>query len=211
MLKVFASDALWRIVNDTLQVWGGAGFFTDQPFERMMRDARLNQIGEGANDVLRCFIAMVGLRGLGEQMQSVLKRPWTATKLIRFAPKVPVEVESLGPFARSLSKQIVRFVRASQSALIKHREAILDQQYVQARVGDMATELFMASCVYARLTSILADESLGDEQRERDVETGKLYLHLAFSRNEQRLRSLSANHDPQLNSVADQWLESLKT
>ncbi len=33
MLKVFASDNLWRIVNDALQIWGGAGFFTDQPFE----------------------------------------------------------------------------------------------------------------------------------------------------------------------------------
>ncbi len=38
MLKVFASDTLWRIVNDCLQIWGGAGFFTDQPFER--HDAR---------------------------------------------------------------------------------------------------------------------------------------------------------------------------
>src|SRR5690606_28030901 len=33
MLKVFASDALWRIVNDTLQIYGGAGYFTDQPLE----------------------------------------------------------------------------------------------------------------------------------------------------------------------------------
>ena len=55
MIKLFASDSLWRIVNDTLQIHGGAGFFTDRPFERMMRDARINLIGEGANDVLRCF------------------------------------------------------------------------------------------------------------------------------------------------------------
>src|SRR5262249_56535697 len=62
MLKVFASDALWTIVNDALQIHGGAGYFSDRPFERMMRDARINMIGEGANDVLRCFIGGVGIR-----------------------------------------------------------------------------------------------------------------------------------------------------
>ena len=53
MLKVFATDVLWRIVNDTIQIYGGKAYFTDEPFERMMRDARINMIGEGANDVLR--------------------------------------------------------------------------------------------------------------------------------------------------------------
>src|SRR5205085_11116198 len=53
LLKVFSTEALWQIVNDTLQVWGGKGYFSDQPLERTMRDARINQIGEGANDVLR--------------------------------------------------------------------------------------------------------------------------------------------------------------
>src|SRR5215471_17045816 len=71
MLKVWSTEALWQIVNDTLQIWGGKGFFTDEPYERMMRDARLNQIGEGANDVLRAFIAVVGMRGPGERLKEV--------------------------------------------------------------------------------------------------------------------------------------------
>jgi len=139
MLKVFASDQLWRIVNDTLQVWGGKGFFTDEPFERMMRDARLNQIGEGANDVLRSFIAMVGLRGLGEQLQAVSKKPWQVANLLHFAPEIPVKHERLRSAATRLAKQIGRLARVSQAALIKHREGILDQQFVQARIGDIAT------------------------------------------------------------------------
>ena len=60
MLKVFATEAVWQIVNDTIQIYGGKAYFTDEPFERMMRDARINQIGEGANDVLRAFIAVAG-------------------------------------------------------------------------------------------------------------------------------------------------------
>src|SRR5581483_1453063 len=72
MLKVWSTDALWQIVNDTLQIYGGQGYFTNEPYERMMRDARINMIGEGANDVLHAFIALVGMRGVGEQLLGVL-------------------------------------------------------------------------------------------------------------------------------------------
>src|SRR5207245_9377931 len=72
MLKVWSTDALWQIVNDTMQIFGGQAYFTDEPYERMMRDARINQIGEGANDVLRAFIALVGMRGVGEELKGVL-------------------------------------------------------------------------------------------------------------------------------------------
>lgn len=72
MLKVWSTEALWLMVNDTLQIHGGAGYFDDSPLGRMMRDARINQIGEGANDVLRSFIAVVGMRGVGESLRGVL-------------------------------------------------------------------------------------------------------------------------------------------
>src|SRR5262249_56234321 len=72
MLKLWSTEALWTIVNDTLQIFGGAGYFCDKPYERMMRDARINQIGEGANDVLRSFIALVGMRAVGEELKGGL-------------------------------------------------------------------------------------------------------------------------------------------
>jgi acyl-CoA dehydrogenase family protein 9 len=206
MLKVFASDALWRIVNDTLQVWGGAGFFTDQPFERMMRDARLNQIGEGANDVLRCFIAMVGFRGLGEQLQGVLKKPWTATTMLRFAPDVPCRHEQLEPFAEQLGKQIAKFTWAAQGALTRYKEGVLDRQYVQAALGDVATELFTASCVYSRLTALLSDTEVDKQQRDRELQTGIMALKLAYRRNQHRLRQLQSNDDDARTKTAAEWL-----
>lgn len=206
MLKVFASDQLWRIVNDTLQVWGGKGFFTDEPFERMMRDARLNQIGEGANDVLRCFIAMVGMRGLGLQLQQVTKKPWQVTKLLHFAPEIPVKHERLRKYAGRLSKQVANLAKVSQAALIKHREAILDQQFVQARIGDIATELFMASCVYARLDLLLSHPHEDLQRQKRELATGELYLQFAEQRNQARLAELKQNLDDQQVDVADRWL-----
>ena len=60
MLKVWSTERLWMIVNDAFQIHGGAAYFTDRPLERMLRDHRINQIGEGANEVLLSFIAPGG-------------------------------------------------------------------------------------------------------------------------------------------------------
>jgi acyl-CoA dehydrogenase family member 9 len=206
MLKVFASDQLWRIVNDTLQVFGGAGFFTDQPFERMMRDARLNLIGEGANDVLRSFVAMVGVRHLGKMLEGVQRKPWTAAKLWRSRPTVPVEHDELRSDATALSKQIAAFAWAFQSSLIKHRERIIDRQLVQARLGDVATELFTMSCVFSRLTSLLGRVDLEPVEKQRELATGRWYLAAARRRNEARLAALKSNDDELLLAAANVWL-----
>jgi alkylation response protein AidB-like acyl-CoA dehydrogenase len=211
MLKVFASDALWTIVNDTLQIFGGAGYFTDEPFERMMRDARINMIGEGANDVLRCFIAMVGLRGVGMEMQNIrdhmLTRPWEAWSLVRSKPQIPVLHSRLEPVARSLSQQIVKFARTCEVSLFRHREAILDHELVQALIGDIASELFLSSCVYSRLATLL-NPANGQSPDPHDVEAGLLYLKSARRRNAQRFDELNDNDDLQLDRCASIFLNS---
>jgi alkylation response protein AidB-like acyl-CoA dehydrogenase len=207
MLKVFASDQLWRIVNDTLQIWGGAGFFTDQPFERMMRDARLNQIGEGANDVLRCFIAMVGMRHLKKEGDELMKTPWKMYKMVNSVPRIPVKHEHLRYHARHLAKQISSLSWACKFAGLKFKEGILDQQAVQGRLGDIATELFMASCVYSRITSLLVNGTLPESTKMHDVATGMLYMRLAFQRNTQRFNELKVNFDTDMEKVADRWLK----
>lgn len=208
MIKVFASDQLWRITNDCLQIWGGAGFFTDQPFERLMRDARLNQIGEGANDVLRCFIAAVGLRHVGKELEGLLKKPWQAWKLIRRKPVIPVKHEHLRFHARSLSRQIGKFAWAVEMALIQHREQVIDKQYLQARLGDIATELFMASCVFSRITGVLMNGTIPEPIKRHEVNTGMLYLRLAAQRNDDRFAALKVNLDEDTVKVADAWLKT---
>ena len=74
ILKVYSTQALWTIVNDAFQVFGGPAYFTDQPLERMLRDARINLIGEGANEVLTSFIALVGMRDPAEELRGVRGR-----------------------------------------------------------------------------------------------------------------------------------------
>ena len=58
MAKVFASDVAMKVTTDAVQVLGGAGFMRDYPAEKMMRDAKITQIFEGTNQVLRNVIAL---------------------------------------------------------------------------------------------------------------------------------------------------------
>jgi len=57
MAKVFASDVAMKVTSDAVQVLGGAGYMRDYPVEKMMRDAKITQIYEGTNQVLRNVIA----------------------------------------------------------------------------------------------------------------------------------------------------------
>ena len=58
MAKVFASDMAMKVTTDAVQICGGAGYMRDYPVEKMMRDAKITQIYEGSNQVLRSTIAI---------------------------------------------------------------------------------------------------------------------------------------------------------
>jgi butyryl-CoA dehydrogenase len=58
MAKVFASDVAMKVATDAVQVCGGTGYMRDFPVEKMMRDAKILQIYEGTNQILRNAIAM---------------------------------------------------------------------------------------------------------------------------------------------------------
>jgi len=58
MAKVFATDIAMKVTTDAVQIFGGVGYMQDYPIEKMMRDAKITQIYEGANQVLRNEIAL---------------------------------------------------------------------------------------------------------------------------------------------------------
>src|SRR5262249_6574461 len=166
MLKGFTTERLWEGINDVFQIHGGAAYFTDLPLERMLRDARINQIGEGANEVLTSFIALVGMRGPGMEFKEIydtmmkpsrdgVSKAWAAGKnrlgaTIR-VPAVPVPSEQLRAHARQLGRLIRRFNFAVNRALIMYREPILDMQLIQERIANAAMDLFASTCVLSRI------------------------------------------------------------
>jgi alkylation response protein AidB-like acyl-CoA dehydrogenase len=221
MLKVFASDALWRIVNDCLQIYGGKGYFSDEPYERWMRDARINLIGEGANDVMRQFIAMYGFGTVGKIVDNALKSPFTGMGALfklagsrlaaRFKdPHVPVKHKPLEPYAKELAQRVRDFGRAVEGVLMKHQKAILEREYVQQRLSDAAIEIFNSSAVLSRLDSSL---SAPTAETPRDVSVGTFYLKSANRRIKQRLTEMGDNDDADTtttaNLILDQYRQSL--
>ncbi len=62
MAKVFASDVAMRVTTNAVQILGGAGYMRDYPVEKMMRDAKITQIYEGTNQVVRNTIALEVLK-----------------------------------------------------------------------------------------------------------------------------------------------------
>jgi alkylation response protein AidB-like acyl-CoA dehydrogenase len=220
MLKVWSTEALWQIVNDTIQIFGGKAYFLDEPYERMMRDARINTIGEGANDVLRAFIAMVGMKPVGDlflKVQDALTHPWRGLgTLFSFGaqqvaarlstPEVPVKSSRLRAAARQLGRRVRDFSLGVQGALMKHREQILFRQYVQERLADAACELYASSCALSRLDHLLTLGNGDAGEVRRDVAAGRHYLRLSDRRIRQCLAELHDNDDASTTATADEIL-----
>jgi alkylation response protein AidB-like acyl-CoA dehydrogenase len=57
MAKCFGSDVAMKVTTDAVQIFGGVGYLKDYPVERMMRDAKINQIWEGTNQIQRIVIS----------------------------------------------------------------------------------------------------------------------------------------------------------
>jgi alkylation response protein AidB-like acyl-CoA dehydrogenase len=233
MLKVFATDTLWRIINDTIQIFGGKAYFTDEPYERMLRDARINMIGEGANDVLRVFAALVGMRDVGLELQGVLeagRHPWqNLSKLTEFAgkrlgamlsspavmvrrPALQAEATALGQLVGMLGSNVERLLRT-------HRESIVDRQYQLARIADATTEIYVSACVLNRLDGWRpgAATAAGDggngahgaapSADEFATAAGKYYLASADRRIRQNLHDLWSNLDDATSDFAATMLK----
>lgn len=222
MLKIWSTDAVWTIVNDALQIYGGKGFFCDEPLERMMRDARLNMIGEGANDVLRCFVAMVGMKPVIDQLlgvKSALANPLKWGTLVSFGgkrlgaqlglttPGVPVRHAELRPFAQNLGKRLREFSLAIQSSLMTYKEDIVDRQYVLERLSDAACELYASGCTLSRLEHLLGQGNGNAAELGRDILAGKYFLKLADRRVRQSLALLKDNDDDLTTATANAMLE----
>src|SRR4029453_12422279 len=69
--KVASTEFLWYAANRVMQLKGGAGYMRDEPYEKILRDIRIFPIFEGANDVMRAFIALLGMKPVGEKLSEL--------------------------------------------------------------------------------------------------------------------------------------------
>lgn len=222
MLKVFTTELLWECVNEAFQIYGGAAYMTDLPLERMLRDARINQIGEGSNEVLKSFIALVGMRGPGMEFKEIydtmlkptreggIGKAWNAGMnrlgaTVRI-PDVPVRSAELKSFASQLGRSIWRFNLAVNKALILYREPILDMQLVQERIAGAAMDLFASAAVLSRWDSEIQSAQRNGESPAVKNTAAELFLRQSFRRVRGFLAGLNDNDDKAVLAAADTTL-----
>jgi alkylation response protein AidB-like acyl-CoA dehydrogenase len=183
--KIFASEMLWRASDELVQVAGGRGFVKPYPYERLLRDARINRIFEGTNEILRLFIALNGVQGPAEQLKeigSALRRPLKNLGLISgFAASrlksalgttstLDVDVdERLKSHKTFLEKHVSELRSATERVIRQYRGEIVDRQQELERLSDMAVELFATACAIARTQTLIEARGVDGCARELDL------------------------------------------
>ncbi len=181
--KVFASEMVWRAADDMVQLAGGRGYVKPYPYERMLRDSRINRIFEGANEVLRLFIALNGVQAPAEALKeigSALRRPLrnlgllggyaTSRVKLRLGQTSTLDIdlhERLKKHKDYFEKHVAELGGATDRVILRHREKIVDSQLVLERLSNMAIDLFATACVIARTQSLI--DELGVEQCDREI------------------------------------------
>jgi alkylation response protein AidB-like acyl-CoA dehydrogenase len=218
MLKVFTTERLWEAVMDAFQINGGSAYFTDKPLERILRDARINQIGEGANEVLISFIALVGMRGPGLEFKEIydatlgrqfgrVSKAWSAglnrlSATVR-VPDIPVQNPRLRTYASQLGRLIWRFSFAVNKALVMYREPVLDMQLIQERIANCAMEMFASAATLSRWDSELASAARNGSTSTSDHKAADLFIRRSFRNIRENLSALSDNDDAALLATAN--------
>ena len=221
MLKVFTTERLWNAVNDTFQIHGGSAYFDDSPMGRILRDARINQIGEGSNEVLTSFIALVGMRGPGMEFKEIydtmmkpsrqkLGKAWTAGMnrlgaAVRI-PDVPIKSDQLRTQANQLGRLIWKFNLSVNRALIAYRESILDMQLVQERIAGAAMEMFASACVLSRWDAELQSMERNGSASVGSNSAADLFLRRSFRNIRRFLAGITENDDKALLATANSVL-----
>ena len=210
--KVFASEMVWRAADDMVQLAGGRGYVKPYPYERILRDSRINRIFEGANEVLRLFIALNGVQAPAEALKEVgsaLRRPLrnlgllggfaTSRVKLRLGQTSTLDIElhnRLKKHKEFFEKHVADLGGATDRIVIRHREKIVDSELMLERLADMAIDLFATAAVIAR-TQNLIDER-GVEQCEHEIALCDLFCLEAgrrFRENRNLLDSREENVD----------------
>lgn len=221
MSKVAASEAMWIIANECLQVMGGLGYSKEYVFERFVRDGRINIIFEGTNEILRLFIALSGIQAPGEHLRELvaaLKNPWenygmVLTELVsRVRSRVITEEldhahTKLKRAAVHIEDKAEAFGQAVERLLRHFGKKIIDEQMLLERVADIAIDLYAMIAVVSRATRAL------DQNRKHAAHECKLasvFCEQADRRIRRRLRALEQgrkNGDEALREIADALFE----
>jgi alkylation response protein AidB-like acyl-CoA dehydrogenase len=191
IIKVWGSEMIDYIVDETVQIYAGYGFVEEYPAERAYRDARINRIFEGTNEINRLIItgfllkrAMTGqlplMPAIKKLMDEVLSGPSAAEELQGALPeerKLVTQAKKLGLFAAGAATQ-------------KYMQAIQDQQEIMGAIADMTIETYGMESAVLRAQKIV--QTKGEAGAALPIAMTQVYLSQAMEKVESAARKVIA-------------------
>ena len=191
IIKVWGSEMIDYIVDETLQIYAGYGFVEEYPAERAYRDARINRIFEGTNEINRLIItgfllkrAMSGqlplMPAIKKLMDEVLSGPSAGEDiegLLAEEQKLVSQAKKLGLFVAGAATQ-------------KYMQAIQDQQEIMGAIADMTIEAYAMESAVLRTRKIA--ESRGEAAAALPIAMTRVYLTQAMEKVEAAAKKVIA-------------------
>jgi alkylation response protein AidB-like acyl-CoA dehydrogenase len=222
--KVFNSEALWTASDEALQIAAGMGYMRDAPYERAMRDARINRIFEGTNEILRLYVGLTGmqkpgeyLQGLGHELAHALEDPIKSFGLLRSyavrkarqalpygRTQITLAHESMREQVAAVEDAVQALSALCETVLRRHGKEIVEKQFATRRLADIAIDLFAMCAAISRTTLLI-------QRRGLTACTQELNMTFAFCQEAKRrirgnLRASQKNNDEELKAVAEHAL-----
>ncbi|MBF7083470.1 acyl-CoA dehydrogenase family protein [Desulfallas sp. Bu1-1] len=177
--KVHASETLDYVVDECVQIHGGYGYTQEFPAERFYRDARINRIFEGTNEVNRLIIPATllrrGMKGQLPLLQAAQALAGEVTSLRAKAPtgdEAPLEIEfDMVDRAKKL------FLMVGGTAAQKFMQKIAKEQEIIEIMANMAIEIYAMESALLRAKKALNQDP---ENAETKVELALAYVYDAF-------------------------------
>jgi alkylation response protein AidB-like acyl-CoA dehydrogenase len=191
IIKVWGSEMVDYVVDETVQIYGGYGFVEEYPAERAYRDARINRIFEGTNEINRLIITGFLLKRAMSGQLALMPAIKKLMDEVLAGPSQGEEVE--GPLAeeRKLVRQAKKLgLFAAGAATQKYMQAIQDQQEVMGAIADMVIEIYAMESAVLRAQKLI--ERNGEGAATLPVAMTRVYLASAMEKIEAAARKVIA-------------------
>src|SRR5437764_10082040 len=159
ILKVWGSELLDYVVDETVQIFGGYGFVEEYPAERAYRDARVNRIFEGTNEINRLIITGWLLKRAMNGQLALLPAIKQLTEEVMSGPGSSEPLEGALAAERTLVSNAKKAgLMLAGAASQKYMMALADQQEIMAAIADMVIEGYAMDSVVLRTLKLIDRE-----------------------------------------------------
>jgi len=164
ILRVFGSEVLDFVVDEGVQIFGGYGFSSDYPMDRAYRDARINRIFEGTNEINRMLIVDMLLKRAMKGELDLMTPASNVQKELMAIPEFGNGEE--GPFSaekKTIADMKKAALMVAGTAVQKYMMQLTKEQEIIMNISDMIIEIYTAESVLLRvekLTSMKGTEAV---------------------------------------------------